>query len=127
MMRLAGNAASHWREPMSDPRARRVSRPAATFLGVPALLLLASLVAATALAACGGPSGGASPAVSASPQTAPLSTYSSGTLPAAAAQVLTAYFAAVSAQDSGAAAALLTPESPLRDDPLMRIRALRGL
>jgi hypothetical protein len=112
---------------MRDPRPRRVSRPAATLIGVPALVLLASLLATANLAACGGQSGGASPAATASPQPAPVSTFSSGKLPASAAQVLTAYFAAVAAQDDGAAAALLTPESPLRDDPLMRIRALHGL
>jgi len=112
---------------VSDQRPRRVSRPAATLPGAPALVLLASLVVATALAACGGQPGGASPAATASLRPAPVATFSSGKLPAAAAQLLGEYFAAVAAQDDGAAAALLTPGSPLRDEPLMRIRALRDL
>jgi hypothetical protein len=87
--------------------------------------------AAALLAACGGPSGGqpSSPtaATAASVNPTPLRTYISGSLPAEARAVLKQYFAAVGRGDGDAAAALLTPSSPLHDRPTMGITSISGV
>jgi len=71
------------------------------------------------------PSSTPSPSASAP---APVATYGPGqTLPQAAVDALQRYFAAVAAGDAGAASAMLTPDSPLRDHPTMSIAAVRDV
>jgi len=98
-----------------------------TFTGRPAFVVVFICCMGSLLAACSsspGGSGASPPAVSAP---SPAATYPPGSLPLAAVTVLDRYFAAVAAGDSEAAAALLTPTSPLRDDPTMGIAAIRDV
>ncbi len=103
-------------------RARSV-RPIVTGL---AILLLAGAMAAGA-AACGGSSSGSGASPTAASAPSPVSTYPPGPLPRRAVTVLDRYFEAVAAGDAEAAAALLTPNSPLRDDPTMSIATIRDV
>jgi hypothetical protein len=90
-------------------------------------VVVAICITASLLAACGGSTvdTGASPSTATAPT--PAATYASGSLPAAAVDALKRYFAAVAAGDTQTAAALLTPASPLRDDPTMGIAAIRDV
>jgi len=94
----------------------------------PAILIgICACFVGSLLAACGGASGVAVTSPSASAAPSPVATYASGPLPGAAVDALERYFAAVAAGDTQTAATLLTPASPLRDDPTMGIAAVRDV
>ena len=116
----------------TSPHGRRASgaagasfmRPIVTGL---ALLALAGATVAGA-AACGGSSGSSGSSRSPATGPSPIATYASGdSLPGAAVNALQSYFAAVAAGDIEAAAALLTPTSPMREHPTMGIAAVRDV
>ena len=99
-------------------------RPIVTGL---ALLALAGATVAGA-AACGSSSGSSGSSRSPATGPSPIATYASGdSLPGAAVNALQSYFAAVAAGDIEAAAALLTPTSPMREHPTMGIAAVRDV
>lgn len=114
-----------------DHRQFQVQRKAGDGALRAATLAVVLLTAGAALfSACGSSSGGdtsTSPnAASPSAAPSPLRTYSSGQLPKGARGVLALYLYALWAQDADGARKILTPASPLRDDPLMGIVNFKG-
>jgi len=109
-------------------RASRVARAGVARALVTGLALLALAGAAVAgAAACGGSSSGSGASPTAASAPSPVSIYPPGPLPRRAMTVLDRFFEAVAAGDSEAAAALLTPNSPLRDNPTMSIATIRDV
>jgi len=120
--RVRRNTPSPGRHASHAARARMAS---ALVTGL-ALLALAGAAVAGATA-CGGSSSGSGASPTAASAPSPVSTYPPGPLPRRAVTVLDRYFEAVAAGDAEAAAALLTPNSPLRDDPTMSIATIRDV